>query len=45
VIFLEVKTGGAGLTSRERSVRDVIQARDVEWAELRTSRPMTSGAA
>jgi predicted Holliday junction resolvase-like endonuclease len=45
VIFLEVKTGGAGLTSRERSVRDAIQARDVEWAELRTSRPMTSGAA
>ena len=45
VIFLEVKTGGAGLTSRERCVRDVIQAREVEWAELRVTRPVASGAA
>ena len=45
VVFLEVKTGGAGLTSRERSVRDVIQARDVEWAELRVTQPLASGAA
>lgn len=45
VVFLEVKTGGAGLTSRERSVRDVIQAREVEWAELRITRPLASGAA
>jgi predicted Holliday junction resolvase-like endonuclease len=44
IIFLEVKTGGAGLTSRERCVRDVIQARDVEWAELRVVRPCASGA-
>jgi len=35
IVFLEVKTGNAGLTSRERSVRDVVQAREVEWAELR----------
>lgn len=45
VVFLEVKTGGAGLTSRERCVRDVIQAREVEWAELRITRPLASGAA
>jgi predicted Holliday junction resolvase-like endonuclease len=45
VVFLEVKTGGAGLTSRERSLRDVIQAREVEWAELRVTRPLASGAA
>lgn len=45
IVFLEVKTGGAGLTSRERCVRDVIQAREVEWAELRVARPFASGAA
>jgi predicted Holliday junction resolvase-like endonuclease len=45
IIFLEVKTGRSGLTSRERCVRDVIQARDVEWAELRVTRPFVTGAA
>jgi len=45
VVFLEVKTGGATLTGRERCVRDVIQAREVEWAELRVTRPLASGAA
>lgn len=45
VVFLEVKTGGAGLTPRERSVRDAIQAREVEWLEVRVSRPVASGAA
>jgi predicted Holliday junction resolvase-like endonuclease len=39
VVFLEVKTGGASLTARERQVRDVIEAREVAWAELRLSRP------
>ena len=34
VVFVEVKTGKAGLTARERQVRDVIVARSVEWAEL-----------
>jgi predicted Holliday junction resolvase-like endonuclease len=38
IVFVEVKTGGAVLTSRERCVRDVVQARDVEWAELRVAR-------
>jgi predicted Holliday junction resolvase-like endonuclease len=45
VVFLEVKTGGAGLTPRERSVRDAIQAREVEWLEVRVSRPVASGVA
>lgn len=38
VVFLEVKTGGAPLTERERQVRAVIEAREVAWAELRLSR-------
>jgi predicted Holliday junction resolvase-like endonuclease len=38
VVFLEVKTGGAALTPRERQVRDVIDAREVVWAELRLNR-------
>lgn len=39
VVFLEVKTGGAPLTARERQVREVVEAREVQWAELRLSRP------
>ena len=35
VIFIEVKTGASGLSTRERQVRDAIQAGNVEWAELR----------
>ncbi|HXM38668.1 MAG TPA: Holliday junction resolvase-like protein [Gemmatimonadales bacterium] len=38
VVFLEVKTGGSPLTRRERQVRNVIEARAVEWAELRVAR-------
>jgi predicted Holliday junction resolvase-like endonuclease len=38
VVFLEVKTGGAALTPRERQVRAVIEAREVAWAELRLTR-------
>jgi predicted Holliday junction resolvase-like endonuclease len=45
IIFLEVKTGRAGLTSRERSVREVVQTRRVEWVELRVPRPVATGAA
>jgi predicted Holliday junction resolvase-like endonuclease len=39
VVFLEVKTGSAGLTARERCVRNVIRAREVEWAEVRVRAP------
>jgi len=35
VVFLEVKTGNAGLTARERSIRDAIQAGRIGWAEYR----------
>jgi predicted Holliday junction resolvase-like endonuclease len=38
VVFLEVKTGGAPLSGRERQVRNVIEAREVVWAELRLTR-------
>jgi len=41
VVFLEVKTGGAALTTRERQVREVIDAREVVWAELRLNRSAT----
>lgn len=45
IVFLEVKTGGSSLSTRERSVRDVVLAGEVEWAELRVARPIASGAA
>lgn len=35
IIFIEVKTGASGLSTRERQVRDAIQAGNVEWTELR----------
>ena len=38
VVFLEVKTGGAPLTARERQIRAVIEAREVAWVELRLTR-------
>jgi predicted Holliday junction resolvase-like endonuclease len=37
IVFVEVKTGGSALTRRERCVRDVVQAREVDWAELRVA--------
>ncbi len=40
VVFLEVKTGGSCLTARERSVRDAIEAGEVEWLEVRLTRPL-----
>jgi predicted Holliday junction resolvase-like endonuclease len=35
IVFVEVKTGGGDLSSRERRVRDAVRARQVEWSELR----------
>lgn len=35
IVFLEVKTGGAGLTARERQLRDVVRAGKVSWQEMR----------
>jgi predicted Holliday junction resolvase-like endonuclease len=45
IIFLEIKTGRAGLTVRERSVREVVRSRKVEWDELRITGPAASGVA
>jgi predicted Holliday junction resolvase-like endonuclease len=35
IVFLEVKTGNASLTARERQVRQVVQQRGVLWQEFR----------
>ena len=37
VVFLEVKTGAAGLSARERAVRDAIQSGRIVWDELRVT--------
>jgi predicted Holliday junction resolvase-like endonuclease len=44
IVFVEVKTGGAGLTGRERMVREAVREGEVEWVELRVARG-ESGAA
>ena len=44
IVFVEVKTGGAGLTGRERLVREAVREGAVEWVELRVA-PRASGAA
>jgi predicted Holliday junction resolvase-like endonuclease len=35
IIFVEVKTGTSTLNTRERRIRDAVQAGRVEWLELR----------
>ncbi len=35
IIFVEVKTGASTLNTRERRVRDAVEAGRVEWLELR----------
>lgn len=37
VVFVEVKTGQAQLTQRERQLREVVRAARVEWMEIRRS--------
>lgn len=44
IVFVEVKTGGAGLTGRERMVREAVREGEVEWVELRVAAG-ASGAA
>ncbi|MGH7673173.1 MAG: Holliday junction resolvase-like protein [Gemmatimonadales bacterium] len=39
VVFVEVKTGAAELSTRERRVRDAVQERRVEWHELHVPPP------
>lgn len=38
VVFLEVKTGAGALSTRERQVRNVVAAREVEWELLHVRR-------
>jgi predicted Holliday junction resolvase-like endonuclease len=38
IVFVEVKTSGSDLSARERRVRDAVNARRVEWSELRAGR-------
>lgn len=45
VVFVEVKTGDAGLSRRERQLRDVVQAGQVEWREWRVALPSVPEAA
>ena len=45
IVFVEVKTGGSALTIRERSVREVVRAGEIDWEELRVPRPLATGAA
>ena len=35
IVFVEIKTGAAVLSARERNIRDAIKRGDVEWRELR----------
>ena len=35
IVFVEVKTGAAELSTRERRIRDAVQDSRVEWYELR----------
>jgi len=35
IVFVEVKTGGSKLTTRERLVRDAIRGGRVEWRQIR----------
>jgi predicted Holliday junction resolvase-like endonuclease len=35
IVFLEIKTGGSTLTTRERRVRDAVVAGRVRWEEFR----------
>lgn len=37
VVFVEVKTGSSSLSTRERRIRDAIQAGRIEWIEFRPS--------
>lgn len=37
VVFVEVKSGGGSLSSRQRRIRDIISEGKVEWKEVRLS--------
>ena len=35
IVFIDVKTGKSGLTTKQRRIRDLIKAGNVEWREMR----------
>jgi predicted Holliday junction resolvase-like endonuclease len=41
IVFIEVKTGKATMTGRERQIRDAVRGGKVSWEELRVG-PQTS---
>lgn len=44
IVFVEVKTGGSQLTTRERLVRDAIRGGRVEWTQIRAGNLSTPPA-
>ncbi len=42
VVFVEIKTGTAELSSRERRVREAVRAHRVEWRELHLDEDLRS---
>lgn len=37
IVFIEVKTGASSLSTRERSVRNAIQDKNIEWLEIKVN--------
>lgn len=37
IVFVEVKTGASNLSTRERSVRNAIQDKNIEWLEIKVN--------
>ena len=35
IVFIEFKTGGSGLSQKQRKIRDLIESKKVEWKEIR----------
>ncbi len=36
IVFVEIKTGGSALSSRERAVKRAVEAKRVAWREINT---------
>jgi predicted Holliday junction resolvase-like endonuclease len=37
IVFVEIKTGASSLSTRERSVRNAVQDRKIEWLEIKVN--------
>jgi predicted Holliday junction resolvase-like endonuclease len=37
IVFVEIKTGSSNLSTRERSVRNAVQDRNIEWLEVKVN--------